>query len=328
MAYDDEDIGDDDQPASGGFASRPLLIGLIAGIIAFFAIAFLMPHDAAQETEAQVAVEAPAIETPTPTAEAQVNETPAEEAETAAAPEPEAEDPPAASVPIVAEAAVVILNTGLNRRVTSAVDAQMPREITLAISPYATDPAGTAAAFKASGRDVWLQIAAQSVEGGIDPGPLAVAGSMPPKENAELISRQIALAGDSNIVGVFVPDDSDITLDQAKWREIAEGLIARNHMILDATDAKVATSLYLANGSNEISAYLKATATVSGADGPSALKAALEGTVPAILKQQEAIVVVRGLTTPSIEVLSAWIKGLAAQGIRLVPASKFTGLKG
>jgi len=172
---------------------------------------------------------------------------------------------------------------------------------------------------------VWLHIAAQSVQGGIDPGPLSVAGSMSAKENADLIRRQLNIAGRS-VIGIFVPHDADITLNQDKWRDVAESLIAENRMILDATAAKVATSVYMQGSAQQISAYLKADVVVSAANGPDALKAALEAAVPTILKQQEAIVVVGGLTVPSVDVLAAWTKTLASQGIRLVPASKFTGL--
>lgn len=319
MAHGDVDIDNDEEGTSSsrGFMSRQSIIGFVAGLAGFILIALTVPHSDPVQHAVMAKVEAPA-----PAAEK-----PAEPAQTTAAVAAPAEAGPApsADVPIAAEAAVVITDAGLSRRVASALDAQLPREATLAVSPYATDPAGTAAAFKTSGRDVWLQIAAQSVKGGIDPGPLAVAASLGAKENGDLIQRQLNIAG-GNVIGIFIPDDADVTLNQDAWREAAENLIGANHMILDATPAKVATSLYMQKSESQISAYLKADVVVSAANGPSDFQAALEAAIPTILKQQQAIMVVSGLTAPSVDVLSAWVKTLAMHGIRLVPASQFTGL--
>lgn len=313
---DDDDIDDENQGEGSPFFSKSLLIGIVAGIIAFIGVAFMIPHGPSGEDAVMVSITAP--EAPAALPEKPV-------AEVAATPPQETGPAPAADVPIVAETAIVITDAGLNRRVAAALDAKLPREMTMAISPYATDPTATASAFKTSGRDVWLQIAAQSVKGGIDPGPLAVASSMSSKENGDLIRRQINIAG-GGVIGIFIPDDADVTGKQDQWRDIAEGLIADNRMILDATPAKVATSVYMQKSESKISAYLKADVVVTAANGPAQLQTDLDAALPVIVKQQQAIVVVSALTVPSVDILADWVKTLPSKGIRLVPASKFTGL--
>lgn len=303
----------------GGVFHRPLVIGIIAGIIGFFFLATMLPQHAPAPATVTAPVRLGSEEAPAQASAMPANETPQ-------APQEETAQPPAPDVPVVAEAAIVVADAGLNRRVAEAIDRAMPREATLAISVYATEPAATATAFRNTGRDVWLQIAAQSTRGNIDPGPLALAANLGVDANMELLKRQMAMAGGS-IVGIFVPYDADITGDQAMWRDLATNVIGSNLMVLDATRAKVATTLYMQRSESSISAYLKADVSVSGDLGPAALQKALADAIPVILKQQQAIVVLNRPTVLSVQTLGEWIATLRAQGIRLVPASEFTGLK-
>jgi polysaccharide deacetylase 2 family uncharacterized protein YibQ len=308
MAEDDMD-GIDTPGPMGWMVRHPFLTSAIIGVLGAFLIGLMLPsHDsgAPEDVTASVVVEKEQPKDAKPVLGA----------------------PPAATVPIVAEAAVVITDTGLNRKVAEAIDADMPRDVTLAVSVYATDPAGTAAAFKASGRDVWLQVAAQSTKDGIDPGPLAVAGSLSTKDNMAMFQRQISTTGTGTVVGLYIPEDADITSeDPDMWRDVAMNLIGANMMILDATPAKVATVLYMQKSEAQISAYLKTDVIVSGDMGPAILKKALADAVPLILKDQQAIVVMNRPTVLAVETLSDWVKNLPRKGIRLVPATKFTGLK-
>ena len=157
---------------------------------------------------------------------------------------------------------------------------------------------------------------------------LAVSGSLSTKDNMTLFQKQIGMAGNS-VIGVYIPDDADITgADPDMWRDIAMNLIGENMMILDATQAKVATALYMQKQESKISAYLKTDVIVSGDLGPAALQKALADAVPIIMHEQEAIVVMTHPTVLAVQTLSDWVKTLPAKGIRLVPATKFTGLKG
>lgn len=294
------------------FTARPLLGGFIAGALALILIAVMVSpaHEpSAPVPDVSVRVTAPEILAPEP-----------------GKPMDDNAQAPSADVPVVAEAAVLITDVGLNRRIAENIDKQMPRDISLAISPYATDPAGTATAFKASGRDVWLEMAAQSVRSGIDPGPLAIAGGLSAEDNMNLIKRQIGNSGGSAI-GIYIPDDADITFESDMWKGIAMNLIGENQMILDGTPAKVATELYVQKAESQISAYLKGDKVINGDAGPAAIAAELDKTIPLILSERQAIIIVTQPTTLAVDNVAEWIKGLATQGIRLVPASRFTGLK-
>lgn len=351
--------GDQDIPSSvadGGASSGgkiwmrvlryPFLSSLLIGIFAVMVAAVILPSDGPAPHAVSVAVTgglpAPEPDTAAPDTHAPGAHTEQQQpaaATTEPAPEHEATQDAATvtpkpavdaapAIPIVAEAAVVIADAGLNLRVAEEIDKVMPRDTTLAISVYANDPAATAAAFKTSGRDVWLQIAAQSVRGGIDPGPMAVSSSQSTKDNTALLQKQIALA-DNNIIGIYVPEDADITGgDPDMWRDIALNLIASSMMIMDATPAKVATTLYMQKQESQISAYLKTDVIVSGDMGPAALQKALADAVPIIMNKQQAIIVMNRPTALAVQTLADWVKTLPSKGIRLVPATKFTGLKG
>jgi polysaccharide deacetylase 2 family uncharacterized protein YibQ len=298
---------------------HPFLASIAIGVLSALIFGLVLPGQdhTPEDTTIQVTSSAPDTIEPAPSAE--TPSTPIEEA---------AAEPAIPGVPIVAEVAVVIADAGLNRKVSEQIDKDMPRDATLAVSVYASDPSGTASAFKASGRDVWLQIAMQSTAGGIDPGPLAASSSLSTTENMALLRRQVATAG-GNVVGLYIPDDADIPgNDPDMWRDIALNLIGENLMIMDATKAKVATTLYLQKREAQISAYLKTDIIINGDMGPVVLQKALADALPIILREQEAIVVMAHPTPLAVQTLAEWVKSLPAKGIRLVPAAKFTGLKG
>lgn len=309
--------------------NRPMLVGLVVGILGALLIWNAMPSHEKTYEDVTIAVEH--VDEPAPAAEDHAEAVPVpaseEHAATTTAPVQETAPAPSAAVSMVAEVAVVIADMGLNRRVTEAAAKALPAEATMAISAYATDPGGTAAAFKATGRDVWLQIAAQSMKGGFDPGPLAVSGSMAEASNIELLKRQIGTMN-NNIIGIYVPNDADITTQPDMWRDIATELIGDNMMIMDGTNAKVATSLYMQKSESKISAYLKTDQIVSAADGPAALQKQLIDAIPAIISAQQSIVVIINPSVTSMETVGAWVNSLHNKGIRLVPASRFTGLTG
>ncbi|MCB1538905.1 MAG: divergent polysaccharide deacetylase family protein [Rhodospirillales bacterium] len=322
------DAGDEngDDTAGGGFAARaygfvrrPFVAGILAAFLSAIVAAAILPGGVSPAPEALVAVTA---QTATDQA------APVAEAPAPVKAQPLNEPAPPADPPISAEAAVVVADAGLNHRVAEAIDSALPRDATLAISVYAADPVGMASAFRESGRDVWLQIAVQSSRARVDPGPLAISSTMTEQENQDLLNRQIAMAG-GNAVGLFVPEDAEITAnDPDMWRDLAMDVIGNNLMILDATKAKVATSLYMKRQEARINAYLKADLTLNGQMGPAALKSALAQAEALILNRQQAIIVLAAPSAPTVETLGAWIDTLRHKGIRLVPASKFTGLKG
>ncbi|NBX66916.1 MAG: hypothetical protein EBQ96_07975 [Proteobacteria bacterium] len=327
---DEDDDDDDAQKGPSLFAKgarflvqRPLLSGILFALLGFAALAFTLPvPEKAADAELAIAVskvvtqEHPEQEKP-PEQEAR---------ERQATPPTEETPPPAPAVPVVADVALLITDVGLNRRLAEAIDKTLPVETTLAISPYGSDPAATAKAFLDTGRDIWVNLSAQSTEAGIDPGPLAISGALSKKENVDFIKKQLDAVG-SGAIGIFVPNDADITLQPDLWRDVALEAIAFNKMVLDGTAAKVATELYVQKSEAKISAYLKTDIVIDGSTPPAALEAALASAVPAILKLKEAIVVVTHPNAIGVEIVGKWVEGLAANGIRLVPASKFTGLK-
>ncbi len=227
---------------------------------------------------------------------------------------------------IVGEAALVLTDVGLSRRLAEAIGTTMPHGATIAVSAYANDPSAVAAAFKKAGFDVWLHVATQSTTGGIDPGPLAISRGLGGSDNAALLKRQIDAAG-KNIIGLFLAPDADIVASGDAWNTLAADVIAQGLLVMDGTPDKVATSLYMQRAQSKIPAYIKTDATDDGSLPPEALVKALDATVPLILQQQQAIVVVAHPAQQNIAPLAQWAQKLESKGIRLVPASRFSGLK-
>ncbi|MBU6234919.1 MAG: divergent polysaccharide deacetylase family protein, partial [Alphaproteobacteria bacterium] len=321
---DDED--DDDAPKgpsafSRGVAylvARPLLAGFVCAVIAFIALAALVPHRAGMSG---MSFPVPAVQVvqesaPTPeakqekAAEGVLPEKAVDEMK-AVPPGQSAEAPkPAASTPVVADVAVLVTDVGLSRRVAEAIDKSLPLETSLAVSVYASDPAAIARAFKGSERDVWVNLSCQSIQPGIDPGPLAMAGGLSKKENQDLLQKQVELVGDSAI-GIFLPDDADLPLQSDLWRDIALEAIADNMMVLDATKTKVATQLYIQKSESKISAYLKTDLVIRGDVAPPEFQKALEAALPTIINLEQSIVVIKNPSVVTIAALSKWIDGLA-----------------
>jgi len=323
------------------FVRNPVISGFLFGLAAFAYLALTITaqtpaavKDAApvaattsqEQPHENAAVTTPAENTTVPSATAETKK--AEGADTAAATKPVTPPTPAAvpAVPVVADVALVITDVGLSRRVGEAIAKTLPASASIAISSYATDPVGAATAFKQPGRDVWLGIAVQSKSPGIDPGPLALSAGMSADENADLLKRQVSVLG-RNVIGIYIPNDADIVAKSDMWKGIATDVIASGLMILDATKDKVATSVYVQSSDSRISAYLKGDVIIDGATSADALQKALDEAIPVILNQRQAIVVVINPTVLSITKIGTWVDSLAAKGIRLVPASRFTGLK-
>lgn len=318
---------DDDEVAKGPspfaklgrfLVARPIVSGIVFALLGFVVLALMLPkHETAPDAVLAIAVKEVAQEKPEPEKlpeqdVAEMKATPPEDA--------------APTVPVVADVALLITDVGLNRRIAEAIDKTLPVETSLAITPYGADPTATAKAFAETGRDVWVNLSAQSVAPGIDPGPLAMSGALSKKENVDFIKKQLDAVG-SSAIGVFLPPDADITLQPDLWRDVALETIAFNKMVLDGTPAKVATELYVQKSEAKISAYLKTDIVIDGATVPAALEAALTSTIPKILSLKDAIVVVTHPNAIGVEKIEAWVESLASHGIRLVPASKFTGLK-
>lgn len=331
---------------------RPFASGILCGFVAVLLLLLILPVTPVDETPdgiritaaKSVSSETGEKQEPLPEADvAEVQATPphTETAQTSQpppaamqenTPEKTAEAPPPqklrpADVPAKANVALVISDIGLSRRLGDIVTSTLPRQTSLAVSAYAPDPAATAASLAKAGHDVWLALSAQSVRGGIDPGPLALSSGLSTGKNIAQLKKQLRLAGGS-VTGIYVPDDADITQQGDMWRDIALEAIAADKMVLDGTGSKVATELYVQKAESRISAYLKADIVIDATVPATALEQALNAAIPQIIGAQDAILIIKSPTAAAIKIIAVWLDRAAASGIRLVPASHFTGLKG
>lgn len=231
-------------------------------------------------------------------------------------------------VPIKSRFALVLADTGMQRRVIEAINEDLPPQVGIALSVYSPNINDTLGMLAGRGHEVWLQIATQgrgaAPLAGIDAGPLGLSLQAIEPENKTFLSRQFsAVANPRYLRGVYVRSDADITYNNALWRAIATDIMERNLMVLEGTPALVASDLYLPSATGAPSAYLKPKAVLNG--GPRLIDS-LESLAQSFNGDEIQIVVIENVSAQNVKTIANWLKGLEAKGIGLVSASSFSNL--
>jgi polysaccharide deacetylase 2 family uncharacterized protein YibQ len=335
------------EQAKSFLLTRPLLSGFLSAFLGVIIILAALPVSTIPDTDTIVEITAPlttdikepekaksgklAYEAHSPLDHKEVAEIKATPPSTAPEEKAETEKKPVikeAAITdknIVTEMALLITDTGLNRRLTETFLSALPKETSFAVSVYATNPELVTANLKKTGHDIWMQISAQSTKPGIDPGPLALSSRLSTTGNIEMLKKQLNIAG-QNAIGIYVPDDAEITQQSDVWRNVALEAIASDKIIMDGTKTQIPTELYIQKSETKITAYLKTGLTINAAIPATTLKQTLDKATAEILKSREIILVIKNPTLASSIQIKDWLKTLPAKGIHLVPASKFTGL--
>jgi polysaccharide deacetylase 2 family uncharacterized protein YibQ len=218
----------------------------------------------------------------------------------------------AAKVPVVA---IVVGGLGIGAAKTADAIMKLPPAVTLAFTPYGSDPTKLAERARAQRHEILLQIPMEPFDyPDNDPGPQTLLTTLAPEQNLDRfywhLSRFQGYAGIANFMGArFVVTD---TVMQPIVREAAkrglgyfdDGLAPRS----------VAPSLAAAQAMPFAKADVSIDAVPTAVEIDRAL-AKLEG----LAKERGVAVGMASALPISIERISVWIKALESHGIMLVP---------
>jgi polysaccharide deacetylase 2 family uncharacterized protein YibQ len=218
----------------------------------------------------------------------------------------------AAKMPVVA---IVVGGLGVGAAKTADAIVKLPPAVTLAFTPYGSDPTKLAERARAQRHEILLQIPMEPFDyPDNDPGPQTLLTTLAPEQNLDRLywhlSRFQGYAGIANFMGArFVVAD---TVMQPIIREAARrGL---GYFDDGSAPRSVAPSLAAAQATPFAKADLSIDAVPTAVEIDRAL-AKLE-----VLAKERGVAVGMASALPiSIERISVWIKALEGRGILLVP---------
>jgi polysaccharide deacetylase 2 family uncharacterized protein YibQ len=223
----------------------------------------------------------------------------------------EADRAKAAKMPVVA---IVVGGLGVGAAKTVDAIMKLPAAVTLAFTPYGSDPAKLAERARAQHHEILLQIPMEPYDyPDNDPGPQTLLTTLVPEQNIDRLywhlSRFQGYAGIANFMGArFVATD-------AVMQPIVHEVAKRGLGYFDDGMARsVAPSLAIAQAMPFAKSDLSIDAVPTAGEIDRAL-AKLE----ALAKERGIAVGVASALPISIERISVWSKTLESHGIMLVP---------
>ena len=224
----------------------------------------------------------------------------------------EADRAKAAKMPVVA---IVVGGLGVGAAKTTEAIMKLPAAVTLAFTPYGSDPAKLAERARAQRHEILLQVPMEPFDyPDNDPGPQTLLTTLAPEQNLDRLywhlSRFQGYAGIANFMGArFVVTDAVM---QPIVREAAK----RGLGYLDDGSAPRSVAPSLAAG--QAMPFAKADLSIDAV--PTALEidralAKLEN----LAKERGTAVGIASALPISIERIGVWIKALEGHGIMLVP---------
>ena len=224
----------------------------------------------------------------------------------------EADRAKAAKMPVVA---IVVGGLGVGAAKTTDAIMKLPAAVTLAFTPYGSDPTKLAERARAQRHEILLQIPMEPFDyPDNDPGPQTLLTTLAPEQNLDRLywhlSRFQGYAGIANFMGArFVVTDAAM---QPIVREAAKrGL---GYFDDGSAPRSVAPSLAVA----QTMPFARADASIDAVPTAAEIDRAL-GRLEALAKERGIAIGVASALPISIERISVWTKALENRGIMLVP---------
>lgn len=224
----------------------------------------------------------------------------------------EADRAKAAKMPVVA---IVVGGLGVGAAKTTDAIMKLPAAVTLAFTPYGSDPTKLAERARAQRHEILLQIPMEPFDyPDNDPGPQTLLTTLAPEQNLDRLywhlSRFQGYAGIANFMGArFVVTDAAM---QPIVREAAKrGL---GYFDDGSAPRSAAPSLAVA----QTMPFAKADASIDAVPTAAEIDRAL-GRLEALAKERGIAIGVASALPISIERISVWTKALENRGIMLVP---------
>ena len=218
----------------------------------------------------------------------------------------------AASMPCIA---IVIGGMGVGAAKTSDAITKLPGAVTLAFTPYGTDPGSMVERARSQGHEILLQVPMEPFDyPDNDPGPRALLTNLPAEQNIDRLmwhmSRFQGYVGLTNFMGgKFIGSDSALSpvLKEASRRGLA---------FLDDGSTTRSMAGTLAEG--QAMPFARADVTLDTIPTAVEIDKAL-AKLEAIAKQRGVAVGMASALPVSIDRIATWAKALESRGIVLVP---------
>jgi polysaccharide deacetylase 2 family uncharacterized protein YibQ len=224
----------------------------------------------------------------------------------------EADRAKAAKMPVVA---IVVGGLGVGAAKTTDAIMKLPPAVTLAFTPYGSDPTKLAERARAQRHEILLQIPMEPFDyPDNDPGPQTLLTTLAPEQNLDRmywhLSRFQGYAGIANFMGArFVVSDAVM---QPIVREAAK----RGLGYLD--DGSSPRSVASALAAGQAMPFAKADLSIDAVPTALAIDQAL-AKLESVAKERGIAVGVASALPISIERIGVWTKALQSRGIMLVP---------
>lgn len=218
----------------------------------------------------------------------------------------------AATMPVVA---IVVGGLGVGAAKTLDAIMKLPPAVTLAFTPYGSDPAKLAEQARAQRHEILLQVPMEPFDyPDNDPGPQTLLTTLAPEQNLDRLywhlSRFQGYAGIANFMG------SKFEVTDAAMQPIVQEMAKRGLAYFDdgTSPRSVAATLAAAQSLP----FAKADVSIDQVPTPMEIDHALASLEERAKERGVAIGVASALPV-SIERIGAWIKTLDSHGIMLVP---------
>jgi hypothetical protein len=218
----------------------------------------------------------------------------------------------AAKMPVVA---IVVAGLGVGAAKTTDAIMKLPAAVTLAFTPYGSDPAKLAERARAQRHEILLQIPMEPFDyPDNDPGPQTLLTTLSPEQNLDRLywhlSRFQGYAGIANFMGGrFVVADAVM---QPIVREAAK----RGLGLFD--DGSAPRSVAPSLAANQAMPFAKADLSIDAVPTSAEIDRAL-AKLESLAKERGTAIGVASALPISIERIGVWAKALEGHGIMLVP---------
>jgi hypothetical protein len=218
----------------------------------------------------------------------------------------------AAKMPVVA---IVIGGLGVGAAKTTDAIMKLPGAVTLAFTPYGSDPGKLAERARAQRHEIFLQVPMEPYDyPDNDPGPQTLLATLGPEQNLDRLywhlSRLQGYAGIANFMGArFIATD---TVMQPIMREATK----RGLSFFDDGSAPRSVAAQLA--ASQSTPFAKGDVTIDAVPTPLEIDHAL-AKLEGIAKDRGFAVGTASALPVSIERIGIWVKSLESHGIMLVP---------
>ena len=213
--------------------------------------------------------------------------------------------------------ALFVGGMGLNAQLTRVASQSLPPEVTLGFAPYGNDLDRQVADARELGHETILQVPMESFsdsDGSTMPRMLSAdVGAKQTLEDLHWhMSRFVGYAGVSNFLG------AKFTADAQAFTPVLREVGARGLFFID--DGSAARSLAMSLATVSSTTVVRADVMIDALGEPATIEAALKKLAAQARERGLAVGATTGLPT-TVDVLAAFLKGLPAQGIILVPIS-------